>query len=155
MREFFHGWRRKVGVVTLVMACGVAGLWVRSQQMRDSLQVRVADNAAHLFISNESELVWQSMRHEATDEVQLRRFAISRTLVSENRVYVANRRRGTETEDYSHSVSFRTITGSWTGNKIQLAAWRFPHWALVIPLTILSAYLILWKPRKRTEADHA
>lgn len=28
-----------------------------------------ADNAAYIFISNESELVWQSVRHEATEGV--------------------------------------------------------------------------------------
>jgi len=39
MREFFHGWRRKVGCVALVMAVA----WMRSQQMRDSLQVRIAE----------------------------------------------------------------------------------------------------------------
>jgi hypothetical protein len=27
--------------------------------------------------------------------------------------------------------------------------WHIPYWSLTIPLTLLSAYLILWKPRKR------
>lgn len=30
MREFFNGWRRKVGRITLVMVCVFAGVWVRS-----------------------------------------------------------------------------------------------------------------------------
>jgi hypothetical protein len=24
-----------------------------------------------------------------------------------------------------------------------------PYWSIMLPLTLLSAYLILWKPRKR------
>ncbi|HEY4262555.1 MAG TPA: hypothetical protein VGM98_20500 [Schlesneria sp.] len=30
-----------------------------------------------------------------------------------------------------------------------LAKGRVPQWASTTPLTLLSAYLILWKPRKR------
>ena len=30
MRDVFKGWRRKVGVVTLGLACGFAATWVRS-----------------------------------------------------------------------------------------------------------------------------
>ena len=33
--------------------------------------------------------------------------------------------------------------------------WRIPYWSLVFPLTLLSAFLILWKPRKQTGPDHA
>ena len=29
-------------------------------------------------------------------------------------------------------------------------SWTVPYWLLVLPLTLLSAYLILWKPNKRT-----
>jgi len=37
MREFFHGWRRKIGVVTLVMACVLMVGWVRSPETCDLL----------------------------------------------------------------------------------------------------------------------
>jgi hypothetical protein len=37
MREFLKGWRRKVGIVTLVVACGLAGMWICSHQ-RNGLQ---------------------------------------------------------------------------------------------------------------------
>ncbi|MDB5346666.1 MAG: hypothetical protein JWP89_5043 [Schlesneria sp.] len=26
--------------------------------------------------------------------------------------------------------------------------WKFPYWVITIPLTLLSAYLILWKPQR-------
>jgi len=35
MGEFFKGWRRKTGVVTLVMACVFMSAWVRSQTTID------------------------------------------------------------------------------------------------------------------------
>jgi hypothetical protein len=36
MKEFFQGWRRKMGVATLVMACVLSGLWMRSRIFDDS-----------------------------------------------------------------------------------------------------------------------
>src|SRR3954462_3489874 len=39
MREFFRGWRRKLGVATLVMACVFAAGWVRSLFHRDNINL--------------------------------------------------------------------------------------------------------------------
>lgn len=36
MRGFFKGWRRKLGVATLVAACGFIGPWVRSLYVMDT-----------------------------------------------------------------------------------------------------------------------
>jgi len=35
MLNFFHGWKRKAGCVTLVMACVFAAWWFRSQHVVD------------------------------------------------------------------------------------------------------------------------
>jgi len=35
MSEFFHGWRRKAGCVTLVMASAICGVWTRSLYVCD------------------------------------------------------------------------------------------------------------------------
>lgn len=47
MGEFFKGWRRKTGVLTLVMACLFAAVWVRSMYQRDYQFV----SGAHLLSS--------------------------------------------------------------------------------------------------------
>lgn len=41
MWSFFHGWRRKAGVVTLVMALAMAAAWVRSCVVDDLIQIRL------------------------------------------------------------------------------------------------------------------
>ena len=38
MREFFKGWRRKMGCVTLLMVCALMGAWARSYSVFDSMQ---------------------------------------------------------------------------------------------------------------------
>ena len=37
MREFFRGWRRKVGCITLVMACAFVGGGIRSGVVFDRI----------------------------------------------------------------------------------------------------------------------
>ena len=39
------------------------------------------------------------------------------------------------------------------GSSDHVTFWRFPYWALVLPLTLLSAYLILWTPRQRSSPN--
>ena len=50
MREFFRGWRRKIGVVTLATACLLAFGWVRSLVIVD--QVAVAIDASGHFVTS-------------------------------------------------------------------------------------------------------
>src|SRR5262245_25775563 len=38
MREFFKGWKRKLGVVTLGLACAFAAGWVRSYSEFDKIE---------------------------------------------------------------------------------------------------------------------
>ena len=39
MGEFFKPWRRKLGIVTLVLACVFMGGWVRSYSAHDALNI--------------------------------------------------------------------------------------------------------------------
>ena len=39
MREFFRGWKRKLGVVSLVMACVFMAGWVRSSLLTDRFAI--------------------------------------------------------------------------------------------------------------------
>src|SRR5689334_5674532 len=57
MRDFFHGWRRKAGCVTLVAACIVTGLWVRTLFFADQLQCVIGGRTNYL-ISFRSGFCW-------------------------------------------------------------------------------------------------
>ena len=45
MRQFFRGWRRKVGCVTLVTACLLLAAWVRNHFYADDLQMTITDTS--------------------------------------------------------------------------------------------------------------
>ena len=124
MREFFNGWRRKLGVVTLVMACVVVISWVRSCLRDESAFIRFERLAIFFHHENGRFVVWRDVM--ANEGVPF----------------------GWETGDRIDGSHASTKTPpQWILNA-QTAAGQ--HWVLATPLTLLSAYLILWKPRKRT-----
>lgn len=60
MREFFKGWKRIVGVVTLVMACVFAAGWVRSLVCYDVFQFPLDDSTLQAIGSVDSCVFWHS-----------------------------------------------------------------------------------------------
>lgn len=57
MREFFKGWRRKVGCVTLVMACVLTVGLLRSYYNQENLTVYHGQDS-YLIHSREGRLYW-------------------------------------------------------------------------------------------------
>lgn len=103
MSSFFHGWRRKAGCVTLVMALIVMTAWIRSLVVTDSV------------------LIWTD-----TDTA----YAVSTTphQLHLTRMFMVGTKLGIIDDDIEWTVSC---------------------WWFAIPLTLLSACLLLWKPGRR------
>ena len=95
MGEFFTGWRRKAGLVTLAMAVVLSVGWTRSIKERD-VKGFVLFGKWNVVESDDQTLSW-----------------------------------GAEVSSTPH----------WK-------VWYVPYWLLVWPLTLLSAWLIVGKPRK-------
>ena len=165
MHDFFRGWRRKVGCVTLVMACVVAGLWVRSQFYRDFVGLRLPGqhrDYAAVYRSGQHHIICGCFieglycgRLTCEDDPHL---SIATFRVHTTEVIAGWPDDPTNFWMAEYLVPIRSvkvpgcrycaIRDSGTPPQ-ELHFWIVPHWTLVIPLTLLSAYLILWKPRKR------
>lgn len=166
MKDFFHGWRRKAGVATLVTACVLTVCWMRSLRTIDRVDIRWADDysATESLLSIEGCLGWmQGFQHDSeisdrTEEL------LARNLVT----------RFPEWHSYSidgmaplsETSRLDSPLAQWCWRRFRIGAgreesilasggffrgtdWVAPYWLIVLPLTLLSAYLILWKPRKR------
>lgn len=144
MREVFKGWRRKVGCVTLVMACVFAAGWLRSLHSREFLfiefefpiggRINVYTSANQMDILLQRSTGWEFNFGEVSPIV---------TPNALNDVWL---------------FDVQTIEEEIVDDVLQVAPGyevRIYFHAIVIPLTLLSACLILWKPRKRTEPEHA
>lgn len=114
MHEFFRGWRHKVGCVTLVMACVMAGLWVRSYLADDHIWVGTPYRRLAV-LSQEGNFSWESNPPSSSS------FHFDYGVTSINTMF-----------------------------RFESLAYATPYWAIIVPLTLVSAYLILWKPRKRS-----
>ncbi|MDB5345256.1 MAG: hypothetical protein JWP89_3633 [Schlesneria sp.] len=122
---FFHSRRRKAGIVMLALACVLMVMWVRSQFYCDLL--------AFGYVSAVSQC----------GEISI----------------------GGNTGPFAFDLSTGRLTDVITymdvnGKVIETypMRWRhpgpaMPHWLIAGPLGLLSAYLILWKPRKRVSGD--
>lgn len=132
MREFFYGWRRKAGCVTLVIACGLVGAWVRSLHVHDTL-VAPQLNRLHIIDSVNGHIWWTGCQSEPD-------WGFESTALHQ---------RLTASEHFVRRWSLVAKS-----EKLRLAQWVMPYWLITVPLTLLSAYLIFWKPRKRkAESD--
>lgn len=59
MREFFRGWRRKVGCLILLIAFVLSVIWVRSYLADDVLTIAVS-GGQHDLSSNNGEFRWRA-----------------------------------------------------------------------------------------------
>jgi hypothetical protein len=127
MHTFFHGWRRKLGCIALVMACAVFGMWMRSRVLIDFYEISVGDRQ-HAFGSCHGYLSWRSWDGSVGAGERWQTLPASPNDIE---IFL--------NLEYEHLASSHT------------RQWVLPHAWLVVAMTLLAAYLILWKPRKRIE----
>ena len=131
MREFFHGWRRKAGVASLLMGLVVFGALMRSTIITDTLWINSGTHF-HYFQSSRGFFCWHSRPSPNP----------------------ATWKWSSEPNRYDEDI------GSWTriirrepthparGGSITIAYWPF-----VAVLTLASAYLRVCKPRNRANRN--
>ena len=150
MGEFFKPWRRKAGLLTLVMALMLMAGWVRSPFVTDMIAYSKEVNSVDYWFSADSRLGWFGLRIDpkrclASNSTEtFKGPAIPSwytTLTSQNRQTYAFLRSewrwfgfdvGKEEAGFAFDwVFYRTV----------------PYWSVVVPLTVISAWLLLSKPR--------
>ena len=139
MGDVFHGWRRKAGCVTLLMACVSAAALIRSLSIHDQFSVvtgrsirEVGSVNQHLFFSVFREVppfptwtitnpfgIWTIERFETFDDF---------------------------TESITWTWKFCGIAG--VSHTAAYTILHISYWSIVIPLILLSAYLLLSKPQQ-------
>ena len=117
MGEYFKPWRRKIGVVTLVMACVVVAGWVRGRCVRDFVDSgRYLPGSRGIVIDN-------------------------------NRDSFTLKTREGPTICLLPGGEINTVLPVSDAKVVLVTLIRIPYWSIFIPLTLLSAYLLFSKPR--------
>jgi hypothetical protein len=147
MRDFFHGWRRKAGIVSLLPALLLMGGWIRSDYIADFIIWAAFKNRTETLFSAENKLTWQTHHHssEITDYPRWTTSVLDQSIASDgedpDNQYTTWRFRflGFEAGELDFPIA--------PGEKFSFCS--IPYWFMVIPLTLLSASLVLWTPQER------
>ena len=171
MGEFFRGWRRKAGYTAMLIAWVFMFGWIRSRTVADGL-IRTNGQVRDSFVSIDGTLTfiritpsWNSaaMLHLFGDDYRWRSTEISKDGRSDFDAHGV-----LHSPDAFESVYEVEWQWDWAGFTFgaeqfkpgvmpvhRLKIYSVPYWSIVIPLALLSAYLILWKPRKRVAIDNS
>jgi hypothetical protein len=127
MGEYFKPWRRKIGILTLLLACVFAAGWVRSSGYEDEFQISIGD-ADHVFESRSSKIRWHGigpLGRESELRIQWHATPLSPP----------------------PPLKLLVRQGSGMARAKYFDVVAVPYWSIVIPLALLSAWLLLSKPR--------
>ena len=140
MGDFFKPWRRKIGVVTLVIACVLAAGWVRSLVVMDRI-IWTNNGSMSSFASIDGMVWWYRI-----SPISLTNRVVWRSAKNPNPPIDlwAN-------YDPTWRFQFSGLQfGVGQSNKhpnMGISICEIPYWFVIIPLTLLSAYLLLTRPR--------
>jgi hypothetical protein len=129
MGEFFRGWRRKTGIVTLLLACVLGAAWIRSYDVFDFFEIGI-ENRRHCLGSFNGNLNWRSWNTTWGKGSQLWQAIPADRTLSEELLNLKT----------DHSLAS------------EARQWAVPHYWIVIPLTLFSAFLLVTEPRPPKQA---
>lgn len=154
MGDVFKGWRRKIGVVTLVMACVLMAGWARSQRIGECFNVSHAGTRRYDLGSDQNRVFLSLLSAQSGDSIRLRNSNGTEVFVP----FYMKMSRGLERRLTECKTEWRCQLWGFEIWKVQtpdipqfrnLTVMFIPYWSIVLPMTLLSAYLILWKPRSK------
>lgn len=141
MRDFFKGWRRKVGLVALAMAVLTSITWLRSQFVTEIWTFTLVDRKHQVYLENH-QVCWVAARRGPDDNFPDGWNRLDRPSSRATRI---------EQRLYDLTLILSVIPHGLRADTIELREWRIPVQWVVLPLTLLSAWLILRKPRTKPD----
>lgn len=144
MSEFFHGWRRKFGVVSLVLALAFMGFWVRSQATCDLIEFATNDGAtAHVLSFDEKGVFWRRQHSRNGGRYAIGDFY--RTTSAGILDHTHNPMGADGPDQYSCVFGLEFMYRQHEDCSISVTI--IPYWRITTPLILLSVHLLLIKPR--------
>lgn len=153
MGEFFHGWRRKAGCVTLMMACVLMCGWIRSFVGREYALFLCDNDTTNRLVSFNGKIDWERFHQEGPKRLSRSQFSDAETILENDKKRDCELKwtfLGFGRGEYRSELLdlFKSSNPHLPFESLTQSVWIIPYWSVVLPLTLLSAYLILWKPRK-------
>lgn len=154
MKIFFKGRRRFLGSTLLVLACAVSSAWIRSISIQDTFTISLRPGSQHRLVSVSQHLVVAAFTirvpnpngSNANDFWTSRRIDFTGWLFASPEI--------TPIYFGFHGHSF------WSSRQVMdigpvcvtVTETHIPYWSFTVPLALISAWLLLGKPRSSIES---
>ena len=142
MPAFFKPWRRKIGVLTLVMACVFLGGWVRSLSIEDKVTIPIPQAASVEFLSMQSKFCLT--RYSRPQRCEWKSTPMKN---------VTNHPMNLLSADWSMRFCGLRLFTNLHAYGDKTAGLLVPYWMPVVPITLLSVFLLLSKSRESTRTQ--
>ena len=144
MGEFFRGWRRKIGVVTLVMACVFMGGWVRSTIIGDFICIPFGNYISEEIGSVDETISWS--HYSTAFPISWRTGDTKRPWDGGGRINDLSGICLTDSPKLGVGWGTAEVLSGQTMKPVKVTFILVPYWFITIPLTLLSLWLLLVKP---------
>ena len=153
MGEYLRGWRRKIGVVTLFMACVIVGAWVRSLIRHDLVMIPYGnDTFCFESMCGEIEFARLTTRDNTTKPKW-----ISNAITPGHWRWLDDAG-NPRAVDHLVELAENELDWRWDWAGFHFGAghsindreedYMLPYWSIVVPLTLASLCLLLSNPGK-------
>lgn len=164
MFEYFRGWKRLAGLITLVLACVLSAVWFRSDSANDTISIPISHTEYLQFASSNQRLIFGFIRVTPINPEWRQRIPLWMT----NPVEISGVRRkqwrflklGNHLLDKYFDKDRPNVGMGRDWKRIQTGSGELTtdyqyistmYWWFVIPLTMLSGWLLLSKRRQQTK----
>lgn len=146
MLTFFQCWRRKIGAAMLALTCLLVVGWVRSQSHSDVY--RTSQGRTYFVVASADRSLFFGQVRNAGEQRTFD-FPVWDNLA--NTGWIA---RQVDLDFVWHFRSFGLSCGSEARGRDSLAVVMIPYWAIILPMFLLSASLLIGKSHpKRNQPD--
>ena len=153
MGDFFHGWRRKTGCVTLVMACAICVVWLRGLTVHERGLVP-ASSRSIFWVENGDGLFNIGVRHLTHNLIDIHPILLESHWI-QSKPEECSPRENCEIGNRQFGVGYCGLFTELGDSRRAIAGGEFfsvQVAPVIVPLTLLSAFLLLSKPRSAKRA---
>ena len=154
MSEFFKPWRRKIGVLALLMSCVSIGGWLRSRFTQDTFTMGFGSSSYCKLVSVSDRILIANVSMDEKLPIQTVPWTSQKPRKNgwEIVLPLPDRSKLVCMHPFSEDL-YSTGNDEMGANFISFAIkWcQFPYWFVALPLTALSAFLLISRPRQSTQ----
>lgn len=154
MRECFKGWRRNLGSALLVLACAASSAWIRSISIQDTFTIELNSGSQHRLVSVSQHLVVATItiRVPNSNGSNANYLWTSRRIDYDGWLMTSPEIIPIYFGFHGHSFWSSKQVVDRGPMSVSVTEMHIPYWSIAVPLALLSAWLLLWKPRNNIDS---